>query len=77
MRFFFHRYNDVITMDDEGIELADRGAALRRARDEALTMAAESVRTGHLNLSHFIEVMDEGQSVIDRVSFSEVIAITR
>ena len=75
-RYYFNVYNDEITLDEEGAELADTSMALRRAADEARNFAAESVKAhGHLVLHHKIEVEDEGRNKIGVVYFRDVVAI--
>jgi hypothetical protein len=75
-RYYFNVYNDEITLDEEGAELADTSTALRRAADEARNFAAESVKArGHLVLHHKIEVEDEGRNKVGVVYFRDVIAI--
>lgn len=74
-RFYFHLYNDLETCDEEGRILPDVETARRAAVEDARNMAAESVRTGQLELSHFIEVVgEEGQPLL-RVTFGEAIEI--
>jgi hypothetical protein len=75
MRFYFHLHNDIETHDGEGVELADRAAAVRHAEDEARTMAAQSVGVGHLNLSHCIEVTDSAGTCLLKVTFGEVVEV--
>jgi hypothetical protein len=77
VRFFFHLYDDIDTQDEEGTDLADETAARALAQEEALTMAAESVRQGHLNLSHFVEVIDASGNKVFKVTFGEVVAVER
>ena len=74
-RFYFHLHNDVEARDEEGRELADAYAAHEAAVLEARTMAAESVRQGHLDLSHTIEVTDESGARLFRVPFGDVVQI--
>jgi hypothetical protein len=75
-RYYFNVYNDEITLDEEGAELADTSTALRRAADEARNFAAESVKAhGHLVLHHKIEVEDEGRNKVGVVFFRDVVAI--
>jgi hypothetical protein len=45
-RFFFHLYNDEISLDEEGRELADIGAARDCAIKDARDMAAERYGNG-------------------------------
>jgi predicted N-acetyltransferase YhbS len=74
--FFFDIYNDVTTQDEDGIELADEEAALRRAHAEAQNLAAESIREhGHLILDHRIVVRGEDGATIGEVRFDEAVDI--
>jgi hypothetical protein len=73
--YYFHVYNDDITLDDEGAELADEHAALARAIKEARVLAAETVRNGHLTTDHRIEVVDADQNPIGTVTFGEAVEI--
>jgi hypothetical protein len=64
-RYYFNIYNHEVTLDDEGRELPDLGAARELALESARELVCESVHQGHLNLDHRIEVTDEsGESVI-------------
>jgi hypothetical protein len=58
-KYFFHVYGDAITHDEEGLELADLGAALREAQRCARALACEEITEGHLNLRHRVEVEDQ------------------
>jgi len=44
-------------------------------KEYAREMAAESVKAGHLDLSHRVEVTDAGGSFVFTVRFGEVVAI--
>ena len=74
-RYFFHLYNDETSIDDEGRQLADLAAARECAELDARHMAAESVRSGHLDLSHYVEVTDEDRRPLFRVTFGEAVRI--
>ena len=74
-RFFFHLHNDIDARDDEGRELSDLAAAHRAAEEDARQMAAESVRLGRLDRSHFIEVAGETGDCLFRVTFGDVVSI--
>ena len=76
-RFFFHVYDDVVAIDDEGIELPDAEAARRAALAGARALAAEQVRKGHLDLRHRIEVEDDAGAAVLSVTFDEAIQVTR
>ena len=74
-RFYFHLYNGVVAEDDEGLELFDAAAAREKALDSARAMVCESVKQGHLNLEHRIEVTDErGDSVLS-VTFRDAFTV--
>jgi hypothetical protein len=73
--YYFNVYNDDLTMDPEGAELADDQAALARATKEARALAADTVFSGHLTRSHRIEVTDEAHGVIGTVRFDEAVEI--
>ena len=74
-QFFFNLFNDEITLDDEGRELAGVPAARACAIDDARQMAAESVRAGHLDLCHYVEVTGHDRQPLFRVTFGEVVQI--
>lgn len=73
--YFFNLFNDDITMDDEGVQLADVEAARAHAVKEARVMAADSVIHGHFTRSHRIEVVDEGQNLVGIVRFDEAVVV--
>ena len=74
-RFFFHLYNDEDSWDEEGRELPDADAAYRQACEDARHMAAESVRSGHLDLAHYVAVADATGHVVFKITFGEAVAI--
>jgi hypothetical protein len=76
-RYFFHLHNDLDVRDEEGRELPDIESALRAAGEDARTMAAESVRMGHLNLAHFVEVTGPDGRPLFRVTLGEVVEIKK
>jgi hypothetical protein len=63
-RFFFHVYDNIVALDDEGLELESaalaRNAAVRAARQLA---AEEIVSDGVLHLRHRIEVEELSRSL--------------
>ena len=74
-RYFFHLHNDLEVVDDEGRDLPGLEAARRAAEDDARQMASESVRQGHLDLAHFVEVTGDDGHPLFRVKFGEVVRI--
>jgi hypothetical protein len=73
--YYFNVYNDDVTMDEEGAELADAHAARAYAVKEARVLAAETVQQGHLVGHHRIEIVDAEQNPVDEVRFDEAVEI--
>lgn len=74
-RYYFNIYNDDVTMDPEGAELADEHASRAYAVKAVRHLAAETVLHGHLAAHHRVEVVDEHQKLIDTVRFDEGVEI--
>jgi hypothetical protein len=74
-RFFFNVFDDVVLLDDEGIELPDTGAARAAAVAGARAMMCDQVRQGRLALHHKIEVEDESRRPLFTVEFGEAVVI--
>jgi hypothetical protein len=73
--FYFHLFNDITSIDEEGADLPTTDAAMQRAATTAREMAAESVREGHLVLDHRIELANDAGQTIAKVRFGEVVKI--
>jgi hypothetical protein len=75
-RFYFHLHNDVEARDPDGIDLPNLEAARLHALSDARFTAAETIKeTGHLNLSHRIDIEDEHGTVLDTIYFRDAVAI--
>ena len=74
-RFYFHLYNDITSIDEEGQDLPNEAVALQRAVTMAREMAAESVRQGHLVLDHRIEVISDQDRTVGTVRFKDVVRV--
>ncbi len=74
--YYMNIYNDDVTMDPEGVELADDEAAMARALIEVRALAADTVRRGHLVGHHRIEVTDAERKPIGSVRFDEAVTIS-
>jgi hypothetical protein len=74
-RYFFHLYNDVISIDEEGVDLPDLEAARANGIKEAREMMLEMVAEGRINFSHRIDIADESGAVVDSVSFGDAVTI--
>ena len=73
--YYFNLFNDYVTTDDEGVELADDEAARTHAFKEARAMAADSVLHGHLACSDRIEFVDEAGKAVGTIRFDEAVNV--
>lgn len=74
-RYFFHLYNDVVAMDEEGVDLPDLEAARANGIKEAREMMLETVAEGRINFSHRIDVADESGAVLATTPFAEAVRV--
>jgi len=74
-RYFFHVFNDVVAIDEEGIELPDLDAAREQALDSARELVCESIHKGHLNLDHRIEVEDDAGNKLLILSYRDAFTV--
>lgn len=74
-RFYFHLYNDIVSRDEEGTELADLEEARQFAFENARDLVCESIHNGHLNLDHRIDVADERGERVLSISFRDAFTI--
>ena len=74
--YYFNVYNDDVTLDDEGVDLADHHSARAHGIKEARALAAATVSRGHLIRHHRIEITDAGHQTIGSVRFDEAVEIS-
>lgn len=74
-RFFFHLFDDVVVLDDEGVELADSEAAKAAAVVGARELICDQVRRGRVTLHHRIEVEDERGAPVAQLRFADVVTL--
>ena len=74
-RFFFNVYDDVIATDEDGLTLPNLDAARLQAIVEARALMADQVTRGYLVRSHWIDVLDEGGSIVLHLPFGDAIDI--
>jgi hypothetical protein len=74
-RYYFHLYNDLTVIDEEGKEFPNAPVAHQKAIAAAREMAAEAVRNGRLVLDHRIEVADEDGEVVGKVYFRDAVTV--
>lgn len=73
--YYFNIYNDDMTFDEEGAELADEHAARAHAVTAVRDLAADTVRHGHLVGHHRVEYVDKDQNPLGEVRFDEAVDI--
>ena len=74
-RYYFHLFNDITSLDEEGVDLPNDAVAIQRAAENARAMAADSVSNGHLVLDHRIEVENDHGETIGTIKFRDVVAV--
>ena len=73
--YYFHLYDDMIVMDEEGAAFSGPAAARAKALKIAREMACAEVLHGHLDLSHRIEVVDEHSQPVATVHFGDTVEV--
>ena len=74
--YYFNIYNDDMTLDYEGAELADEHAARAYAVKAVRSLAAETALHGHLIGHHRVEYVDAAQNPLGEVRFDEAVEIS-
>ena len=73
-RFYFHLYDNLDVLDDEGIELPDLEAARAHAvRCARVTFAETAKDEGRVVLHHRIDIADEERAVLETVPFGDAV----
>jgi hypothetical protein len=67
--YFFNVYDDVVAIDEEGVELPDLAAAHEQAIKAARELASAELTRGTLYLKHRIEVEDEDRRPVLTLPF--------
>ena len=73
--YYFHLYNDIVALDEEGGEFPDLEAAYANGIKEAREAMLDTVAAGRINLSHWIDIADEAGAVVATISFREAVAV--
>ncbi len=74
--YFFHIFNHMTVIDEEGQELADVDAARATAIMAARDLASHSIKEGSLNLNHRIEVTTAENVRVLSLTFREAFQVT-
>jgi hypothetical protein len=73
-RYHFHIYDEVETLDTEGLELPGIEAAIAVAIHELRQLAAyELERDGTVDMATRIDIADDAGRVIERVHFDDLL----
>jgi hypothetical protein len=74
-RYFFNLYDDLVVLDEEGVELPNAEAARLQALSAVRDLLREQVRQGYMVLSHWIDVLDEAGEIVIHLPFRDAIRI--
>jgi hypothetical protein len=74
-RFFFHLHDDLDAEDPEGVELPCADAVPAYAWANAVSIICEHVRSGRVNLDHYLEVADERGQLVHTLKFRDAFVI--
>jgi hypothetical protein len=75
-RYFLHLHNDIDAPDENGQEFPDDRAALECALQCARDVASTAVRSGTLDLNHFIVCVAEDGREVGIVRFGDAVHVT-
>ena len=70
-RFFFHVFDDAVSIDESGQPAEDLDGAREIALNGARELVCDQVRRGYLNLENYIVVTDQTGQELLRVTFRE------
>ena len=74
--FYFHVYNDIVAIDEEGLELPDLAAAREQAMESARELVCDGIHKGQLNLDHRIEVEDDQHRNVLTITYRDAFTVT-
>jgi hypothetical protein len=75
-RFHFHVYDrDGASPDEEGVELAGIEAARACAIDGIRSIVSDAARSGSVDLSGRVDIVDEDGEVLEAVRFDEAVEL--
>lgn len=74
-RYFFHVYDDIVSLDEEGQLAEDLRAAQEIALDSARDLVCGQVARGYLNLDNYIVIANEAGQELARLAFREAFEI--
>jgi len=73
--YYFHLYNDLIVVDEEGFDFPDLVAARASAIANIRGLIFETVSQGCINFSHRIDIADASGEVLTSVKFGEAVRV--
>jgi hypothetical protein len=72
-RYYFHLYDDVVTLDEEGVDLPDIDAARDNAIAAIRGLICGDVQNGRLDLRHHLEVAGEDNQRLLTIRYGEAL----
>ena len=76
-RYYFHVFDDLGTIDLEGLELPDLDAARAAALQSARALMCETLKEGRISLRYRIDIENEVGELLSSVHFRDVVQIER
>jgi hypothetical protein len=73
-KYYFHLYDDMVTIDEEGVDPPDIAAARVNAIASIRGLICGDVQTGRLDLRHRIEVTNDNERLFT-VSYREALEL--
>ena len=74
-RYFFHVYDDLTALDEDGLDLPDAETAKAQALKGARSIACEQVCEGYLKLHHRVEVVDSAGAPVATITFADAVKV--
>jgi hypothetical protein len=73
-RYYFHLFDDMVTLDEEGVDLPDIAAARSNAITTIRGLICGDVQSGRLDLRHRVEVTNDKERLFT-VSYGEALEL--
>lgn len=75
--YYFHLYNSLVAIDEEGQDLPGLDEAKDFAVKGARELASEEVLRGAINFSHRIDIADAAGTVVATVTYADAVKLER
>lgn len=74
-RYFFNLYNDITAIDEDGSDWPDDASAIENAVESAREVASANVRSGHLDLKDYIDVLAADGRRVGTIVFGDAVTV--